>query len=213
MVELDATHPTVAALQRLVPEAIVAGGSFAAWLPSPHAVSPSERAATLSSAQDTAVKQCVERLLRLAGFAEGVEVRKTERGERDWPAGFVGSLTHKGTVVLGVIAKRSSTPMVGIDLERMDRADLIDIQKTIASEGLPYGFSQQLGILFAFSAKEAVFKAQYPQTQKWLGFSDVNLVWVRAEGDHLRAAVCGGVTGLEVRCMRVDRWVLAAAIG
>ncbi len=70
MMDLDATHVTVAAIQRLVPEMISVGGSFARWLPHPRTLPASARAATVASAQDSAVEQCIRSLLRRAVAAK-----------------------------------------------------------------------------------------------------------------------------------------------
>ena len=94
-----------------------------------------------------------------------------------WPNGFVGSLTHKGTAVLGALAAKSVLRALGIDIEFIDSSKLGSIEKNIAWEGLPPGTDQSQGVLLALSAKEAVFKAQYPLTGKLLSFSDVALEW------------------------------------
>src|SRR5207245_1236592 len=61
---LDINHPTVPVLQRLVPETIVAGGSFARALPHPNSLSAAARAAVFASAQEIASEQCIRSLLR-----------------------------------------------------------------------------------------------------------------------------------------------------
>src|SRR2546425_3910609 len=158
VMELDASHETVAALQRLVPEAIVGGGSFASWLPHPRTLLPAERMTSFASAQESAVDKCVRGLLRRVGLREDTHVATAQAGNREWPPGLVGSLTDKGTVVLGVIVDIASVSMIGIDLERMDRSDLGAIEPLIAPEGLPSGMDPPLARLLVFSAKEAVFK-------------------------------------------------------
>lgn len=211
MGHLDASHETVRALEDLVPEAIVAGGSFAAWLPHPRTLPPADREVTISSAREAAVAHCVRELLLRVGLDEDTTVATAEGGARKWPAGFVGSLTHKGTVVLGVIAPATSTRMIGIDLERTDRDDLAAIENSIASEGLPPGVDSERARLLSFSAKEAVFKAQYPVTGRRLGFPDVQLLWERS-GENIRAEVRCPVEGLVIRASVVGRWVVSAAI-
>jgi hypothetical protein len=134
---LDKSHIAVGALQRLAPEMLTAGGSFAAWLPHPGTLSPQSRPVAFRSAQLAAVEQCVQELIRKAGLPDGTKVATGEGGERLWPAGLIGSLTDKGTVVLGVIAREPTVRMVGIDLECTDRSDLSTIAQTVAAEGLP----------------------------------------------------------------------------
>jgi 4'-phosphopantetheinyl transferase EntD len=209
---LDSSHATVHALQRLVPETIAAGGSFADWLPDPSALAPAARVSAIASAQDAAAEECIRCLLRRAGFSENFQVQRGIDGDRDWPTGFVGSLTHKGTVVLGVIADRSLVDRVGVDLERLDRSDLLPIKHLIAPEGLPPGTDAQFGTLLAFSAKEAVFKAQYPTSRERLDFSDVRLAWAECERQRFRAVVDCPVPGLGVRAVLVGKWLVTSAI-
>jgi 4'-phosphopantetheinyl transferase EntD len=210
MNDLDASHETVRALEQLVPEAVVAGGSFAGWLPHPSAVPSADRSALLASAHDRAVACCMRSLLVRSGIDEDTTIATGDGGNREWPRGFVGSLTHKGTVVLGAIATSVPVQLIGIDLERLDRADLGDIEAMVAPEGLPSGIDAERGTLVSFSAKEAVFKAQFPATRRRLEFSDVQLIWT-CDGENMRAAVRCPVAGLVVRASFVGRWVVAAA--
>jgi len=212
MAELDPNHEAVKALERLVPEAMVTGGSFAGWLPHPRSVEPTAREAIITSARAAAVAQCVRDLLRRVGVAEATRVGTEEGGERNWPAGFVGSLTHKGTVVLGVIASAGSVRMIGIDLERTDGDDLAAIENSIAPEGLAPGMDPATARLVSFSVKEAVFKAQYPETRRRFGFADVQLTNWEHGGGYIRAAVRCPVDNLEMRASVAGNWVIAAAI-
>jgi 4'-phosphopantetheinyl transferase EntD len=212
LMRLDASHATVQVLERLVPETISAGGSFARWLPHPNSLSTAARATAFTSAQDLAAEQCIRCLLRRAGLPENVQVQRRTGGDREWPAGFLGSLTHKGTVVLGLIAASSSITMIGLDLERVDRSDLLPIERLVAPEGLPLGTDAQLGTLLAFSAKEAVFKAQYPTRREKLAFSDVRLAWAGNHEEGFRARVDCNVSGLEVRAAFIGKWLVSCAI-
>lgn len=212
MSDLDTSHESVRALELLLPEAIVAGGSFAGWLPHPKTVQASEREEMVVSARGAAVAQCIRGLLRRSGVDEHTGVSICDGGDRKWPPGFVGSLTHKGTVVLGAIAPTSALRMLGVDLERTDRDDLTDIEPSIAAEGLAPGFEPRLGRLLSFSAKEAVFKAQFPATRRRLGFRDVELLWERCATASVRAVVRCPEEGLVVRASLAGRWIVSAAI-
>jgi 4'-phosphopantetheinyl transferase EntD len=209
---LDVDHPTLRVLQRLVPEAIAVGGSFARTLPHPNSVIPAARAAAFASAQEFATEQCIRSLLRRAGLRTDLQIRRRIGGGPKWPADFVGSLTHKGTVVLGVIAARSGLTMIGLDLERIDQSDLLPIERLVAPEGLPPGTDRQLGTLLAFSAKEALFKAQYPTNRKRLDFSQVRLTWAGNGEEGFRATVECPVLGLEVRTAVTGKWLVSCAL-
>ena len=207
----DAAHPALTTLQALLPDATVAGGDFAHTLPSPAAVPVLDRPQIFRTARFVAGENCIKDLLKNAGIPDRI-IRNGEGGERLWPKEHVGSLTYKKTTVLGALAHSSRLTMLGIDLESIDRDGMALIESTIAPEGLPPGTSSELGVLLAFSAKEAVFKAQYPATTRRLDFSDVRLKWTgsgHAQGDA-RAACPDGVI-LGVRFKIVDRWLVSVA--
>jgi 4'-phosphopantetheinyl transferase EntD len=209
---LDESHATVEALRRLVPEVVAAGGSFAAWLPHPQTVSQPARLTAFTSAREAATHQCVRRLVRRVGLSETIRIDSGQSGQRDWPAGFVGSLTNKGTVVLGVIAHSTFVLKIGIDLERRDRSDLAAIQDMIAPDGVLSELDPEFGLLLAFSAKEAVFKAQYPLSHRNLDFSEINLAWSSVGPSQFCASVLAPDPDLQVRCVAVGDWVLSAAL-
>lgn len=206
-------HATVRVLERIVPETVVvAGGSFAGSLPHPSSLRRAAQAAAFASAQEVAAEECISRLLCLVGLPADLRVDKRIGGDRDWPKHFLGSLTHKGTVVLGVMGSRSAVKMIGLDLERVDQSDLLGIEQLVAPEGLPSGIDRELGTLLTFSAKEAVFKAQYPVTQERLDFAAVRLGWTGSYEEGFRAVVDAAVPGLEVRTAVTGKWMVSCAI-
>jgi len=212
-VSLDHTHITVHALEKLLPEAVVAGGSFGADLEHPIEIPRTERQLVFENAQAHAIDDCLQELCDRVGLPKSTRIKSGPGGERLWPSGFVGSLTHKGTVVLGALAASSSLYALGIDIEFVDASQLGSIEKDVAWEGLPTGVDQSYGILLALSAKEAIFKAQYPLTRKLLSFSEVPLVWTFHGGDSFSATVkTGRLIGLQVRCLSASTWIVSAAV-
>ncbi len=102
-----------------------------------------------------------------------------ERGEPLWPPGVVGSITHCAGYRGCAVAKSSSALALGIDAER--NAPLREgVWEEVArgrERELRYPGSASGPRLDAvlFSAKEAIFKAWYPLTRRWLGFGDAEL--------------------------------------
>ncbi|URO00323.1 enterobactin synthase subunit EntD [Leclercia adecarboxylata] len=94
-------------------------------------------------------------------------------GEPLWPAGVSGSLSHSGTQAVAICRDKG---MTGIDCEaivaeseaREIQDGVIDVQeaRVLAECGLPF----PLAFTLAFSAKESLFKALFPQVQAWMGF-------------------------------------------
>jgi 4'-phosphopantetheinyl transferase EntD len=206
----DQVHETVAGLKKLYPGGVISGCAFGADLPHPASVPETERRRLIAAARRAAVGKCVQGLLTSAGLAKDVVVPSTKSGARQWPDGFIGSLTSKGTVVLGIIASTRSVTALGIDLERSAN-DLAPIQSVVAPEGLPFHVEPSLGRLFAFSAKEALFKAQFPQTSEVLAFSEVVLKWT-SPVDSIHRAKADRFPRIDILCIPTGRWVISLAV-
>lgn len=206
---LDDTHQTVQVLRSLLPSCWVAGGSFAGSLPHPADIAPDERRPRFETMRRQAVGLAVEHLLVCAGFPCHTSIGHLPSGARNWPMGYVGSLTDKGTVVLAAMASEENTASLGIDLEHTETGSVMEIAQNIAPEGLPVGVPERLGALLSFSAKEAVFKAL---SQARLGFEDVKLTWNAVTHGNLSAVavVSGGLT-FNVQCAVLDKWLVSVA--
>jgi 4'-phosphopantetheinyl transferase EntD len=98
-----------------------------------------------------------------------------------WPAGFVGSITHTAGFRAAAVAPRSVLASVGIDAEPnsplpdgvIEAVTVPGEPEMLAEFGLASSAAHWARLLF--SAKEAVFKAWYPLTGRWLGFEDACL--------------------------------------
>ncbi|WP_039031443.1 enterobactin synthase subunit EntD [Leclercia adecarboxylata] len=99
-------------------------------------------------------------------------------GEPLWPAGISGSLSHSGTLAVAICRESG---LIGVDCEAIiDESEVreiqdgvIDIQeaRVLAGCGLPFA----LAFTLAFSAKESLFKALFPQVQAWMGFESARV--------------------------------------
>jgi 4'-phosphopantetheinyl transferase EntD len=105
-----------------------------------------------------------------------------ERGEPRWPAGVVGSITHCDGYRACAVARTREIATVGIDAE-VNAALPEGVQSEIA---LPEELSW-LGELkrdsptvhwdrLLFSAKESVYKAWFPLTERWLDFDEASIL-------------------------------------
>ncbi len=113
-------------------------------------------------------------------------ILKGEKGEPQWPAGLVGSLTHCEGYRGAVVGRRSAVRSVGIDAEPhgvlpggvLDAISLPVERREIAA--LPAGVHWDR---ILFCAKEATYKAWFPLTRRWLGFEDAHITFdVDADG-------------------------------
>lgn len=110
-----------------------------------------------------------------------VSIPKGPRGEPRWPPGVVGSITHCAGYRACAAAESSAMVTIGIDAEPHQRlpdgilaaiaqADELAMVQRLARDAPGVHWDRLL-----FSAKEAVFKAWFPLTQRWLGFEDAAL--------------------------------------
>ncbi|MFK0373072.1 enterobactin synthase subunit EntD [Enterobacter sichuanensis] len=96
-------------------------------------------------------------------------------GEPLWPEGISGSITHSGTQAMAVVV-RHPDPRVGIDCEailpdseaREIQDGIIDAQEAMCLMRSGYPFA--LALTLAFSAKESLFKALFPQVKTFMDF-------------------------------------------
>lgn len=115
-----------------------------------------------------------------------------------WPPHLVGSISHTDDACVAVVGFAEKLVSVGIDLE-VDRAMDPDLWDTVCTrheldrlQTLP---PCQRGHMVTkiFSAKEAVFKWQYPLTGRWLDFQQVEVVGL---GGDAESRFCARLSGM-----------------
>ena len=125
-------------------------------------------------------RRCAREALGRLGFPQ-IALRPGPRREPLWPAGAVGSITHCAGYRAAVVARASDLAGVGIDAEtHAPLPDGVLDQVTAAGDA---GLLDRLRDAdpsihwdrLLFSAKEAIYKAWYPLTGRWLGFEDAYL--------------------------------------
>jgi 4'-phosphopantetheinyl transferase EntD len=106
-----------------------------------------------------------------------------------WPAGFVGSISHAGDLVLAVAAPSTAIRGIGVDLERAVPLDADLIRRVCRPEEVArLGASAATGdrAKLVFSAKESVYKCVAPLSGAFLEFEDVEILFDTGE-DHFQA--------------------------
>ena len=128
--------------------------------------------------QFTAGRVCSRIALGRFGVAMTTPVLRGEDRAPIWPPGFVGSISHTDTWCAAAVARAEDVRSIGIDLEpatplkeslwrRVCTAKERDWLHQLSAPGL-------MGKIL-FSAKESVYKCQYPLTTKFLGFHAVEV--------------------------------------
>ncbi|WIM66828.1 4'-phosphopantetheinyl transferase superfamily protein [Corynebacterium breve] len=123
---------------------------------------------------------CAHRALHELGADNRGPILRGERGMPLWPEGFTGSLTHTKGFRAAVAAPKSKVLALGVDAEPAEplpegvleqiarRGELSQLHKLRAA-----GIKGADRLLFC--AKEAVYKAWFPMTHRWLGFEDAEI--------------------------------------
>lgn len=126
------------------------------------------------------VRRCARNALGQLGIPPAPLVRGTG-GAPVWPGGVVGSMTHCAGYRAAAVARAGEVAVLGIDAEPaqplprgvlglVTTPDERDHLAELASEAPDVCWDRLL-----FCAKEAVYKAWFPLTRKWLGFRDATV--------------------------------------
>ncbi|GAA2092504.1 4'-phosphopantetheinyl transferase superfamily protein [Streptomyces albiaxialis] len=125
-------------------------------------------------------RHCARRALARLGVPPG-PLLPGRRGAPGWPEGTLGSLTHCDGYRAAAVARRGDVRALGIDAEPNG-----PVPRGVLGGITVGGEAERLARLAAarpqvhwdrllFSAKEAVYKAWFPLTGRWLGFPDAEL--------------------------------------
>ncbi|MCP4445395.1 MAG: 4'-phosphopantetheinyl transferase superfamily protein [Myxococcales bacterium] len=148
-------------------------------------------------AEFAAARVLARRAMGQLGVKPEPLLRYDDRAPR-WPEGIVGTITHTKGYCAVALASANTIRSVGIDAELADPLGT-DIINRICGESelrwLDTQPSEDRGRLakLIFSAKEAFYKCQYPITQTFLGFRDVELEFDLAN-EEFRVAVLRKLT-------------------
>ena len=97
-----------------------------------------------------------------------------------WPPGILGSITHTDGYCAVVVASEKNLRGVGLDAEIVRSVELALAPQILTDNEMrrlvnrPLA-TQQISLALAFSAKEAVFKCQFPMTRSWIDFREVEI--------------------------------------
>ena len=125
-------------------------------------------------------RACARQALRELGIP-ATSIPAGERGEPIWPAGVVGSITHCRGYTACAAAHERHLLALGIDAEpNRPLSARVAAQVASAPEREAQVSDPDLHITrLVFSAKEAVYKAWYSLTGRWLSFEQVQVSFQR----------------------------------
>jgi 4'-phosphopantetheinyl transferase EntD len=128
----------------------------------------------------TTVRGCARQALARLGY-EPAAILPGQRGAPRWPAGIVGTMTHCEGYRACALALDRDVRTLGVDAEPdgpLPEGVLDAIALTEELDMLHELDARTTGVHWdrlLFSAKEAVYKAWFPLTAKWLDFSEARI--------------------------------------
>jgi 4'-phosphopantetheinyl transferase EntD len=126
------------------------------------------------------VRWCARKALRQLGVPAVPILPDGDRAPR-WPVGVVGSMTHCAGYRAAVVARSGELAGVGIDAEPHAALPTDTLAFVLRDEerarlaALAYAGPFLHWDRVVFCAKEAVYKAWFPLTGRWLDFEDVSI--------------------------------------
>lgn len=135
----------------------------------------------------TTVRHCARLAMARLGIPPA-PLLPGERGAPAWPDGVVGSMTHCAGYRAAAVALADEVRTVGIDAE--PALPLPEGVLRITSSAEERARLAEHAVRFPdiawdrllFSAKEAVYKAWFPVTRRWLGFEEADVEFAPEAG-------------------------------
>jgi 4'-phosphopantetheinyl transferase EntD len=147
------------------------------------------------------VRHCARQALQRIGVPT-LPILPDADGVPQWPDGVVGSLTHCSGYRGAIVARSEQLHAIGIDAE--PHAELAAPARDLVLRGEERARLRKAAGAnpemhwdrILFSAKEAVFKAWFPLTRRWLDFADVSTT-VDPDGTFAARVLVRGAPALD----------------
>lgn len=124
-------------------------------------------------AEFAAGRRAARKAMALARW-ETPAIPKGEDRAPIWPSGLIGSISHDAGLAVACVARKSQVARLGVDLAEATEFPLHLRKAVLLTE--PEMALDGLSARIAFSAKEAVFKAFYPEVNEFFGFGAVEVL-------------------------------------
>ncbi len=126
-------------------------------------------------AEYLAARYCTQQALNHLGYP-GFQVTNAPDRSPVWPDTILGSISHTANCAIVFAAARDKYRMIGVDIEQEIKAETIEsVSRSIINHNeaalltaCPLPFTQAFTL--AFSLKESLFKALYPQVKCFFDF-------------------------------------------
>ncbi len=175
-------------------------------MPSSVVDSPHGRCLILDAGQGEGDPHALGRAaLREALAMPDLEVPRDDRGAPVMPAGWLGSISHKRTRAVALVARDDgSGARIGVDLERAAEPRTAIEHRVLRPAELA-ALRDRREVTLYFAIKEAIYKAIDPFVRRYVGFTEVEIdLATRTVTSELPLAI-------EIWwCERDDHWLATA---
>jgi len=141
-------------------------------------------------------RHCAGAALAEAGFAGPTWLPIGADKLPGWPDGWMGSISHAGQGAIAAVARRGSCGILGVDMEQVIADEVASgIWRSVARRDeleMLSVLGRQRGLTLLFSAKEALYKALYPEVRSFFDFTAARAVALDGRRLKLRLAVDWG---------------------
>lgn len=125
-------------------------------------------------------RRCARTALQQLGLTPVPDIPAGADRSPQWPSDVAGSISHSDGIAAAVVAYKRDISHLGLDLERCIAADIYPtIQQQILIDKdrqIPHAMRPEQFLTLLFSAKEALFKAIFPDVRYIFGFEAAGLV-------------------------------------
>jgi 4'-phosphopantetheinyl transferase EntD len=173
------------------------------------------RAVEKRRSEYTTGRACAHEALARLGLPI-VPVRRSARGEPQWPVGVVGSITHTDNYCACAVAASTDIATIGIDAEphaplppEVPVSTIARPEELLRLKRMRREAPAVHGDRLLFSVKEAVFKAWYPLTGRELDFDETTVAFdVQASSFTATLLVaCPEAAGISLEIL-AGRWLV-----
>jgi 4'-phosphopantetheinyl transferase EntD len=178
-------------IEEIVPKSAASAESFGGSLGTglfPEEATLVARATEKRRREFTTGRECARGALAALGVA-AAPILRGYRGAPLWPDGIVGSITHCAGYCAAAVARTQDLLTIGLDAEPNAALpggvlELISLPaerarlRELAAAAPGIGWDRLL-----FCAKEAVYKAWFPITRRWLDFKEASVTFAPAAPD------------------------------
>ena len=170
----DVTGP-LALLRAMLPDTVACAGGRVTDLQA--ALRPEEetaltRARTTRRQEFIAGRTAARAALAQLGLPD-TALPRDPTGPVLWPQGVTGAISHGGGWALAAVARTQVVTGIGVDIELAGAS--VPVEEIASAREIAALAGRDPIILF--SAKEAVYKAQFPQSRKMLSFHDLAITF------------------------------------